>query len=36
MGHIRLGITYFDDEAEFQAIVDERRQKLAAKSMVSR
>ena len=36
MGHIRLGITYFDDEAEFQAIVDERRQTLAAKSMVSR
>ncbi len=36
MGHIRLGITYFDDEAEFQEIVEERRRMLGERSTVSR
>ena len=36
MGHIRLGITYFDDEAEFQELIEERRRMLATRSTVSR
>jgi hypothetical protein len=28
MGHIRLGLTYFDSEEEFQQIVQEREQML--------
>jgi len=37
MGHIRLGITYFDDEAEFQDMVEERQRILGEmRSVVSR
>ena len=37
MGHIRLGITYFDDEAEFQEMVEERQRTLGEmRSVASR
>lgn len=35
MGHIRLGLTYFDDPADFQQIVEERERLLRARSVAS-
>ena len=32
MGHIRLGLTYFDSEDDFQEIIEEREQVLEQRS----
>ena len=32
MGHIRLGLTYFDSEEDFQGIVEERERVLEQRS----
>ncbi len=36
MGHIRLGLTYFDDETEFEEIVAERERLLRQRAVASR
>ena len=35
MGHIRLGLTYFETEEEYQAVVDERERLLQRRAVAA-
>jgi hypothetical protein len=35
MGHIRLGLTYFDSEEEFEAVVEERERLLERRAVAA-